>query len=284
MAHTLLVISPHADDAAAFCGGTVAKFASEGWRVVLVRVTDDATDAIGLSREEAIRINTEELHAAASVLGVAEVVELGFPTDTLADVSKVALRERFVYLFRKFRPYAVFSFDPFGIYEGNMDHVVTAQAVEEAYWVATFDLHHPEHFEEGLSPFSVCERWYFGRELPGANYAVDVTDHLEQCVDALCAHGTMMRNTINQLRLQVRTWGRTAPALDHAVESDLRPLLDQFLRGRAQAVAAQFGLGAERGAELFRYVRFGDLEELVQAISEPVPGLEQGPRRDGIDL
>ena len=36
-----MVISPHADDAAAFCGATLAKFATQEWNVVLVRMTDD---------------------------------------------------------------------------------------------------------------------------------------------------------------------------------------------------------------------------------------------------
>ncbi len=69
------------------------------------------------------------------------------------------------YLFRKHKPYAVFTFDPFGLYENNQDHVRVAQAVDEAFWVSCFDKHYPEHFKEGLEPFSVCERWYFARQL-----------------------------------------------------------------------------------------------------------------------
>ncbi|MFQ3659968.1 MAG: PIG-L family deacetylase, partial [Anaerolineae bacterium] len=92
--HTVLVICPHADDAAAFCGGQVILFARAGWRVVLVRVTDDRTDSVGLSVEETIRINTEQLHAAAQIMGVAEIVELGYETDALSEISHGALRER----------------------------------------------------------------------------------------------------------------------------------------------------------------------------------------------
>lgn len=280
---TALVVSPHADDAAAFLGGTVARFAAEGWKVVLVRVTDDRKDSVGLSVEEAIRENTAQLHEAAALLGVSEVVELGYETDQLAEVSEVALRERFVFLFRKYRPYAVFSFDPFGLYEGNLDHVVTAQAVEEAYWVSCFDLHHPEHFQEGLEPFSVCERWYFGRHLPGANHAVDVTDYLDTSAAAMAAHRTMMRNVIQQYRLQARTWGRTIPLLEHAFHEDAAPLLREFLRMRGEAVAQQFGLAEGRLAECFRLQRFGDMEGLFQATGEPIAGAPEPPRREGLD-
>lgn len=269
---TALVVAPHADDAAAFCGGTLAKFAAEGWRVVLLRVTDDRTDSVGLSCEETIRRNAEELREAARILGVAEIVELGFETDRLADVPETALRERFVYFFRKHRPYAVFSFDPFGLYEGNMDHVRVAQAVEEAFWTACFDLHHPEHFAEGLEPFSVCERWYFARRLPETNHVEEIGAFLGRKIAAMRAHATMTRNIANQLRLQLRTYGRRAPAVDAAVESDAGPLLEMFFRAQAAEVARAAGLPAGSAAEAFRLVRFGDLEDLVRAASEPIPG------------
>ncbi len=106
---TAMAIIPHADDAAAFCGGTLAKLAHQGWRVILVRVTDDCKDSLGLTREETVRRNRAQLHEAARILGAAEVIELGYETDCLADASEPALRERIVYLLRKHRPYAVFS-------------------------------------------------------------------------------------------------------------------------------------------------------------------------------
>jgi len=281
--HTALVFSPHADDAAAFCGGALTKFAAEGWRGVLVRVTDDARDSVGLSMEETIRRNTEELHAAAEAMGIAEIVELGFPTDTLADVSAVALRERCVYCLRKYRPYAVFTFDPFSPYEGNLDHIRVAQAVEEAFWVACFDLHHPEHFQEGLEPFSPCERWYFARQLAGPNHAEDITDYFPQKVAALSAHRTMMQNTINQFRLQLRTFGRRAPILDEAMQGDLSPMVMGVLYEQAAAVAAEHHLGEGRLGEVYRVMRFGDMEEFFQQASEAVPGALDPPQRPWLD-
>ena len=103
-----------------------------------------------------------------------EIVELGFETDALADIPLGKLRERIVYLFRKYKPYAVFTFDPFGLYENNQDHVRVAQAVDEAFWVSCFDKHYPEHFKEGLEPFSVCERWYFARQFPRVTHYEEI--------------------------------------------------------------------------------------------------------------
>lgn len=284
--HTALVISPHADDAAAFCGATLAKLADQGWRVVLVRVTDDRKDSLGLSIEETIEINTRELYEAARILGVHQVVELGFETDMLADIPLGKLRERFVYLFRIYKPYAVFTFDPHGLYENNQDHVRVAQAVDEAFWVACFDKHYPEHFEEGLQPFSVCERWYFARQLPEVTHVEEISQTIERKILALCAHREMMRNTINQSRLQLMTWGKQVPWLEQSMEGDLRPLLGMFMQEQAKAVAEQAGWDTETClGEAFRLVRFGDMEPLFQMMAEPLPGVEQlAPERPGLDL
>jgi LmbE family N-acetylglucosaminyl deacetylase len=268
---TAIIFSPHADDAAAFCGGTLAKRAAEGWKVILVRVTDDSRDSVGLTLEETLRRNEEELHAAAKIMGISEVVDLGFPTDCLADTPETLLRERFVYQIRKHKPYTVFTFDPFSPSEGNMDHIRVAQAVEEAFWVSCFDLHYAEQFKEGLAPFSVCERWYFGRPVSDQNHVEDITDFFQQRVAALAAHRTMMQNTINQLVLQLRTYGRRSPMLEAARESeDLAPLVMGFLYGQASEAAAEYNLGEGRLAEVFRVTRFGDMEELLEELSEPL--------------
>ncbi len=281
--HTAMVISPHADDAAAFCGGTLAKFAAEGWRVVLVRVTDDARDSVGLSVEETKRKNAEELRLSAAKLGVAEIVELEFPTDSLADVPLGQLRERFVYCFRNYRPYAVFSFDPDQLGEDNMDHVRTARAAAEACWVAAFDLHYPEHFQEGLQPFSVCERWYFGRELLRPNHVEDITDFLSWKIEAFLCHQTQIKHMLHQMTLQARTWGRRLPVVEAAFEGDARDLVSMFLAEQAKAVGAVGNLGEDKMGEVFRRERFGSFEPLFQGFGEPLPGVEPGPKRDGLD-
>lgn len=268
---TALIISPHADDAAAFCGATLAKLSAQGWHLILVRVTDDQKDSIGLSIEETITVNTREMHAAAKILGIHEIIELGFETDSLADVPLGSLRERFVYLFRKHKPYAVFSFDPFGLYEGNQDHTRVALAVEEAFWVSCFDKHYPEHFNEGLEPFSVCERWYFARQLPEITHFEDVTETMEKKILALCAHREMMRNTINQTRLQLKTFGKRMAMLDEAMEGDLSALLGMVMQNDGKAMAAKAGWDAgTHMAEAFRKSRFGEMENLFEMLAEPL--------------
>lgn len=285
--HTALIISPHADDGAAFCGGLMAKWAAEGWRVILVRVTDDAKDSIGVGseRETAAR-NRAELDVAAGILGCQEVIHLDFPTDSLADIPLGDLRERMVYLFRKHRPYAVVSFDPFAPYEGNMDHIRVAQAVEEAFWVSAFDLHYPEHFQEGLGVFCVCERWYFARHPRDVNHYEEVTEHMGRKAEALAAHKTMMRNVIQQSRLQLHTWGKHIPLLDSAFEGDeaaLAGLLELVVREKGRACAQAAGLGEHCLAEAYRLERFGDQEALFQQLAQDLPAMPPAPHRPSLD-
>jgi len=277
---TAMVISPHADDAAAFCGATLAKFAESGWKIILVRVTDDRKDSVNLSIEETIQKNTEELRKAADILGIKEIIELGFETDILADIPLGKIRERIVYLFRKHRPFAVFTFDPNGLYENNQDHVRVAQAVDEAFWVSCFDKHYPDHFKEGLDPFSVCERWFFARELPKVTHYEEIAGTIEKKIDAVCAHREMMRNTINQYQLQLKTWGKQVGWLQESKNGDMKPLIGMFLQEQAKALAEAAGWDTEvKLAEAFRLERFGALEPLFQMMAEPLEGAEPAPVR-----
>jgi len=272
---TALIFSPHADDAAAFCGATIAKLASQGWKMVLVRVTNDARDSVGLSIPETKNLIREELVQSARILGISEIIDLDYETDQLFAVSELELRERFVYLIRKYRPYAVFSFDPDGLNENNQDHKRVADAVDEALWVSAFDKHYPEHFKEGLQPFSVVERWYFARKLVEANHAEDISEFLEQKIDAMCAHRTQIRHMLHQYQMQLAAWGKRVAWIDEAYQGDPRELVATFLQEQANAVASAFQLGEGRMGEVFHYTRFGDLEELFQMMAEPVAGSER---------
>jgi LmbE family N-acetylglucosaminyl deacetylase len=252
------VIVAHADDGALFIGGTLRLLADRGARVVLLRVTDDRYDSVGLGVEETIAANTRELERAARILGIADIVELGWETDKLGDASEVALRERFIYHVRRQKPYAVVSFDPYGAFhEDNQDHIRVAHAVDETYWTAQFDKHHPEHFAEGLGPHGVYERWYFARRVVEVTTAIDVSSTIEAKVEAALAHETMLRHYVHQLRLQARTGGHTIEALEAAARGELRGLLERMIVGGARATGRRHGLPM---AEEFRMVRFGGLE------------------------
>jgi LmbE family N-acetylglucosaminyl deacetylase len=259
----VLLVVAHADDVALFLGGTVAAWADAGWRVVVVRVTDDRRDSCGSDEASTITANRTEFERAARVLGVADIVELGYTTDTLGDASTVELRERLIRAVRTHRPYALVSFDPYSMFgEDNLDHIVVARAVDESFWTSQFDLHHPEHLLEGLEPHGCFERWYFGRRVIDVTDVVDISGTLDRKVAAACCHRTMMLNYFNQLRLQAATGGWRLPAVERALDDgDIEELLPRLLRAGSERLGERYGLGA---AEEFRIVTFGGMSDLLE--------------------
>jgi len=259
----MLVVVAHADDVALFIGGTVAAWSDAGWRVVVVRVTDDRWDSLGLPEADTVTANAVEFTQAAEILGVAEIVELGYPTDVLGDVSEVELRERIIRQVRLHRPYALVTFDPYSMFgEDNQDHVKVAVATDEAFWTSQFDKHHPEHLTEGLAVHGTFERWYFGRRVLDVTDVVDITHTLDRKVEAACAHRTMMTNYAHQLCLQAATGGWELPlAAEVVATGDVRPLVEPLVRAGAARTGEAHGV---RAAEEFRVVVYGGLEPLLE--------------------
>ncbi len=270
LGRVVLLVVAHADDVALFLGGTVAAWADTGWRVVVVRATDDRRDSVGSDEASTIAANHDEFERAAAILGVSEIVELAYPTDTLGDVSTVELRERVIHAVRTYRPYALVSFDPYSMYgEDNLDHIVVARAVDESFWTSQFDLHHPEHFDApggAVAPHGCFERWYFGRRVIDVTDIVDISATLDRKIEAGCCHRTMMLNFFNQLRLQADTGGWTIPAIDEALAAgSIDELLPGLLRSASEGLGVKYGLGA---AEEFRVVTFCGMQGLLDTFGE----------------
>lgn len=255
---TVLVVVAHADDPSLFLGGTIARWAMNGWKVVVVRVTDDRWDSFNKDESTTIRDNFAEFQTAMTVLGVAKTVDLGWHTDTLGDASETKLREQIIRLVRTYKPHTLVTFDPFSQFaEDNEDHKLVANATDEAFWTSQFDKHHPEHLQEGLQPHGVFERWYFGRSVGEVTDVIDISLTLDKKITASCSHVTMMLNYSNQLRMQAFTGGWDVALLDEVLASgNVTLLMAPLLRAGAARTGAQYGLDA---AEEFRVVRFGGL-------------------------
>ena len=261
---TVLVVTPHADDPALFCGGTLALMARAGARLVFVRITNDDTDSLGLTRRETVQANAGELRDAAKHLGISEIVDFDYPSDRMSDVAETELREQLIRQVRIHRPYAVITFDPYSAFgEDNQDHVRTAQAMDETFWTAMFDKHHEEHFDQGLRPHGVVERWYFGRRVLDVTTVVDISSTLDVKCAAAAAHATMMANMVNQLGLMADTAGIPAPELEH-VRSDPSEVVALAVRAGAARTGERYDIDA---AEEFRVVRFSGMEPLLDLLA-----------------
>lgn len=258
MSKTVLAIGPHADDLSIFAGGFLKKLSSEGNKIICVRICDDWEDAVGITKEEAIKRNKIECDRAYKKLGAEEIVHLNYPSDYLAGINYLELRGRIVRLIRKYKPKVVVTFDLNGINEENRDHIICAQAVNEACWQASFDLLYPEHFEEGLEIHAVGERYLFARNPTVVNYQVDISKYIKDKVDAICEHKTVLANFFHQYKLLARANNLHVELLEEDVPNEVR--VNLFVRAVFGKVGQNFGA---KFGEVFNKIDAGMLKDIA---------------------
>ena len=199
----LAAIQPHADDLSLFAAGTVAKLISEGYSGCLIRTTNDNKTGSGTVGEGFLS-NEKDNAAVAKVLGLSQVFDLQYPNHELDGVSRPEMRGRLIYLIRLLKIDTVICYDPWGSYEENPDHYVTAQIVESACWMAGTDKDYPEHFVGRLEPHSVLEKYYFARGPQRVNRVVDIGPWIDWKVEANLANKAQGPSGQNGARLKAR--------------------------------------------------------------------------------
>lgn len=223
-----LAIYAHPDDPEVACGGTLARWASEGADVHLVVVSagdkgsfDASTDPQVLTEKRA-----GEVAAAAEVLGLAGVSLLGVPDGEAA--NDLELRERLVGLVREHRPDVVIAPDPTAVFFGNSyvnhrDHREVGWAVLDAVAPAAAS---PLYFPDQGPPHQVRALLLSGTLEPDA--WVDVSTGIDRKIAAVVCHGSRV--------------------------GDNPSLVDELLRARTAEAGARAGVPH---AEAFRYLRLG---------------------------
>lgn len=180
----LAAIQPHCDDVPLFAAGTVAKLIKEGYTGYLIRTTNDDHAGRGETLGDVIKNNSNDNDAVARALGLQKVFNLNYRNHRLDEVSIQEIKARLIFLFRLLKVDTLISYDPWGHYEENPDHYVTARAVEAARWMAGGRRDYPEHIEAGLLPHAVQERYYFARGPQLVNRVVDIGGTLEEKINA----------------------------------------------------------------------------------------------------
>ena len=191
-AKVLVVVTAHADDFSIFAGGTIAKLINEGYTGYLIRVTDDEKDGVLTAPENSLR-NGREVYDAARIIGLKDVFHLNIKNDEMDPLSGTELMEKLILLVRKLKPDTVFTFDPWAAYEENPDHIKTARATVQACWMAQIDRFHPEQIRAGLTVHYVNELYLWARGPHVVNKVVDITSTIDRKVEAMRAHGGMLR-------------------------------------------------------------------------------------------
>lgn len=125
MPFTLVSLHAHPDDESLLMGGTIARAAAEGHRVVLVTATDGAAGLASTARgtrADLGRRRLAELDVAAEALGAARVVHLGFPDGRFSDVPVADAGAALARVLEQESADVLTGYDPSGGY-GHPDHV-----------------------------------------------------------------------------------------------------------------------------------------------------------------
>jgi len=172
---TLLAVLAHPDDESFGIGGTLAKYAAEGARVVLACATvgeageikDPSLGAV----EQLAEIRERELRCACDVLGISELHLLGYRDSGMAgsldnddpralvQADPAEVVGKIVRVIRQVRPQVVVTFEESGGY-GHPDHMAIHRHAVAAFQTAGDPGQYPEHLVMGLEPY-LPQKLYF---------------------------------------------------------------------------------------------------------------------------
>lgn len=218
-----LAVSAHPDDIEFGAAGTVAQWVDQGAEVTLCIVTDGSTGTQdrSLMGEPLREVRLAETREAAEVIGVAEVVWLGYPDGSVE--YTLDLRKDLARVFRTYRPHRFMVMDPTPTIEDRFinhpDHRAVGQAsLDLSITAGTTPGHFPELLEEGIEPWrGLREVWIMG-PAPGP-VAVDITSTLERKIEALMCHRSQVGEAPEEVGEWVRQWTAEAGrphGFDHA--------------------------------------------------------------------
>lgn len=248
----LAAIQPHADDLPLFAGGLILKLIDEGYTGYMIRTTNDDHTGPG-TVGEGVLANERDNLAVTKAFGLKKCYDLYYRNHMLDSVSPLELRVRLIFLIRLLKIDTIICYDPWGHYEENPDHYVTASAVEAACWMAGMAKDYPEQLDAGLRPHSVREKYYFARGPQYVNRVVDIGPYMDRkiAINTLNVAQGPAGRTGAQLRRRLREQGLRLPLLGDDDETANREYTRQFVLGRDSETGKRFGLAC---AEPYHYI------------------------------
>ncbi len=186
----------HADDAEFGAAGTIARWAREGKDVFYVVATNGNKGSSDpeMTHEKLAKLRQEEQLAACRVLGVKDVVFLGYPDGEL--VPTIQLRRDLTREIRRFKPDIALVPDPTTYYFGSQyvnhpDHRAIGEAALGAIFPSARDrLTFAELLVGGFEPHKVKELYLTLSNSPDT--WVDITEYMDIKLAALREHKSQM--------------------------------------------------------------------------------------------
>ncbi len=250
---TLAAIQPHSDDVPIRAGGTVLKLIAEGYRGILIRTTNDEMAGRGATFGEVVLNNERDTIEVTRLMGIEKFFDLGYRNHLMDGIERLEMRARLIYIFRLMKVDTVVCYDPWGHYENNPDHYVTASCVEAACWMSASRWDYREHFEAGLEPHAVKEKYYFARGPQLVNRVVDISSYVEGKVGLNRANVTQgpAGEAGARLRQRLESEGKRLPLLGGDDETANRNYIREFVLEPNREWGRRYGV---EYAEPFHYI------------------------------
>jgi LmbE family N-acetylglucosaminyl deacetylase len=116
----------HPDDESLACGGTLARLADAGARVVLLCASRGESGSVSdkslLAKGDLARVRSDELREAARMLGIADVLICDHPDGDLRWAHVPELHDEIVAAIVRYQPDGVITFAEDGLY-WHLDHI-----------------------------------------------------------------------------------------------------------------------------------------------------------------
>ena len=259
----VLVVTADAEDYLLAAGGTIAEMIRKGATAYVIRVTNDEKDSWDLNPEEtALRTRTES-EEAGRILGVKEVVSMGYRAAEMADVPFTSLRDRLIVYIRHYKPAILFIPNPYTEFNRVLDRFYAGRAAEDAWRAASLENFAPPFQEFGLNPHLTPELYYYAQPLdPRRRDAeststfvpelkiVDITAGFDKKLKAIQALRTINYSMIMRLKQRLTSTGRRLPRLDQVNAEAVNALVEENVRGLAKVASSGTSY---KMAEEFRY-------------------------------
>ncbi|MFN7922860.1 MAG: hypothetical protein U0Q16_22330 [Bryobacteraceae bacterium] len=216
-------------------GGTLARYAREGWRITVAQFGNDDKMSLGRAPAWTRLTNVTEGEAAGKYVGTSEVVRMGHLSGQLGELSSTEMRNQLFGMIRGKRPRIIFLPDPYVHYQDDSDAYWLGRTAEEAWGYSGGGTFANELTRMGFKPYGAPEVFYYsawrpyragegGEEAKAAFRAVDVTDFIGR---KLLAAQTMYNRN--------RTWAR----IRFGIIEDAR--VDEYVREFVQQMAQTIG-------------------------------------------
>lgn len=194
---TVMVFSPHADDAEIGCGGYIAKTIAEGGNVIVVLATVGDVKFLHLNKEVSSNTRLAEFHASMQALGVSQTHTLTHGLDSRLNTfpmgDMVAMLDS---IQEECKPDEVLIPLP----SAHQDH--------QYCWDVGVAATRPSKAKHAPSVVAAYEYplTFWGAGSGAASFRggiyINVTDHWESKINALLEYGTQMRDGISLIGLE----------------------------------------------------------------------------------